>query len=99
MIIRLMTEGQYRADESLRAQLNEIDDRATDALEAGDRPTLQRALDEMSELVRTSGERLPDEELTSSDLIIPPSDLTLEEVRMLMTDEGLIPDLPVAGEA
>ena len=25
---------------------------------------------------------------------VPPSDLTLEETKELMTDEGLIPDLP-----
>jgi hypothetical protein len=37
---------------------------------------------------------LPDEELSASELIIPPSDLTLEETRLLFTDEGLIPDLP-----
>ena len=45
-------------------------------------------------LVRDRGEQLPDEELAASDLIIPPSDLTLEETRELFTDEGLIPDLP-----
>ncbi len=98
MIVRLMNEAQYRADESLRERLNELDVRASDALEAGDRDALARALEEMAELVRSSGERLPDEELAGSDLIIPPSDLTLEEVRMLMTDEGLIPDLP-SGDA
>ncbi len=32
----------------------------------------------------------------ASELIIPPSDFTLEETRKLFTDEGLIPDLPVA---
>jgi hypothetical protein len=37
---------------------------------------------------------LSDDELSASDLIIPPSDLTLEETRRLFSDEGLIPDLP-----
>ncbi len=48
----------------------------------------------MAQLVREEGERLPDDELAASDLIIPPSDLTLEETRALFSDEGLIPDLP-----
>ncbi len=47
-----------------------------------------------AELVRENGERLADEELTGSDVIIPPSDLTLEETRELFSEEGLIPDLP-----
>jgi hypothetical protein len=48
----------------------------------------------MSELVRKEGERLPDEDLSASDAVIPPSDLTLEETRQLFSEEGLIPDLP-----
>jgi hypothetical protein len=94
MIARLMGEGQYRIDEDLRAQLNELDDRAQGAIDAEDEPALDDMLDEMWQLVRDRGERLPDDDLSSSDLIIPPSDLTLEETRRLFSDEGLIPDLP-----
>ena len=94
MIVRLMGEGQYRVDDGLREQLNELDDRAQSALDANDEPALDDMLDEMWKLVRERGEQLPDEDLSSSDLIIPPSDLTLEETRKLFTDEGLIPDLP-----
>jgi hypothetical protein len=94
MIVRLMGEGQYRVDDGLREQLNELDDRAQTAIDANDEPALDDMLDAMSQLVRDRGERLPDEDLSASDLIIPPSDLTLEETRKLFTDEGLIPDLP-----
>ena len=94
MIARLMGEGQYRIDDELRGQLSELDDRALAAMEAGDESTLDGVLDEMWQLVRERGERLPDDDLSSSDLIIPPSDLTLEETRELFTDQGLIPDLP-----
>jgi hypothetical protein len=95
MIVRLMGEGQYRIDEELRGQLNELDERAQAAMEADDEPALDDMLDEMWQLVRGRGEQLPDDDLSSSDLIIPPSDLTLEETRRLFSDEGLIPDLPV----
>jgi hypothetical protein len=94
MIVRLMGEGQYRVDDGLREQLNELDDRAQTAVDANDEPALDDMLDQMWQLVRDRGERLPDEDLSASDLIIPPSDLTLEETRQLFTDEGLIPDLP-----
>jgi hypothetical protein len=94
VIVRLMGEGQYRVSDELRERLNELDDRATAALEAGDEPELDRALDEMFELVRSEGQRLPDDDLSPSDVVVPPSDLTLEETRQLMTQEGFIPDLP-----
>ena len=94
MIVRLMGEGQYRIDEDLRAQLNDLDNQAVAAIDAEDEPALDKFLDEMWDLVEARGERLPDEEIATSDLIIPPSDLTLEETRQLFTDEGLVPDLP-----
>jgi hypothetical protein len=94
VIARLMGEGQYRIDEALRAQLNELDERAAAAVDAQDEGALDDVLDEMWQLVQDRGERLPDEDLSTSDLIIPPSDLTLEETRQLFTEEGLVPDLP-----
>lgn len=94
MIARLMGEGQFRIDDELHAQLNELDERAQASIDADDEPALDEILDQMWQLVRQRGERLPDEELEPSDLIIPPSDLTLEETRQLFTEEGLIPDLP-----
>ena len=36
----------------------------------------------------------PDDDLTGSDVIVPPADLSLEEAQELLTGEGLIPDLP-----
>jgi len=48
----------------------------------------------MFELVKQKGEPLADDDLSPSDALVPPSDLTLEETKELMTDEGFIPDLP-----
>jgi PspAA-like protein len=97
MIVRLMNEGQYRIDESLRDRLNEIDERAMEALDAENEEELDMLLGRMWDLVQTDGERVPDDELVASDLLIPPADLTLEETRKLFSDEGLIPDLPAPG--
>ena len=94
MIVRLMGEGQYRVDDGIREQLNELDDLAGAALEAGDEPELDARLDQMFELVKTEGERLADDDLSPSDAVVPPSDMTLEETRQLMTAEGFIPDIP-----
>jgi hypothetical protein len=94
MIVRLMGEGQYRVEDDLREQLNELDDRAVAALEQDDESKLDEVLDQMWQLVRERGEHLADEDLSPSDLIIPPSDLSLEETKKLFSEEGLVPDLP-----
>jgi hypothetical protein len=49
----------------------------------------------MAKTVRERGERLADDDLSPSDLIIPPDDLSLEEAKELFSGDGLIPDLPV----
>ena len=94
MIVRLMGEGQYRVDDAVIERLNELDDRAQAATDAEDEPTLDRILDEMAALVREQGEAMPDDDLSASDILVPPSDLTLEETKRLMSHEGFIPDLP-----
>ena len=96
MIVRLMGEGQYRIDDELQGRLNELDTKAVEKIDQEDEPALDQILDEMAQLVRAEGERLPDDEIAVSDLIIPPSDLTLEETKKLFSEEGLIPDLPAA---
>ena len=94
MIVRLMGEGQYLVDDGCLVTLNELDAAATAALERDDEAELDARLDEMWAVVREQGTALDDADLSASDLIIPPSDLTLEETRALFSEQGLIPDLP-----
>jgi hypothetical protein len=96
VIVRLMNEGQYRIDDGLHERLNEIDERAMKALADSDEEELDMLLQRMWDLVQTEGERVPDAELVASDLLIPPTDLTLEETKKLFSEDGLIPDLPTA---
>lgn len=94
MIVRLMGEGQYRVSDDLRDRLSELDDLAGAAAEADDEEELDAYLDRMWKLVRAEGDKLPDDELSPSDAVIPPSDLSLAETRRLMSPDGFIPDLP-----
>ena len=94
MIVRIMGEGQYRLEEDAVGRLNELDDRAQEALDRDDEHELDRYLDEMAGLVRRDGERLPDDDLSASDAIVPPSDMSLAETKMFFSDQGLIPDIP-----
>jgi hypothetical protein len=94
VIVRLMGDGQYRVDDSVLERLNELDDEAGRAVEQGDEEGLRRLLATMASSVRERGERLPDADLSASDAIVPPEDLSLDEARELFDGEGLIPDLP-----
>ena len=93
MIVRLMGEGQWQVDDALAARLHELDAATERALEAEDQDALHAALTELADAVRAGGERLDDDVLVPSDLIVPPVDLTLEEAHELMHGEGLLPDV------
>ena len=93
MIVRVMGEGQYRLEEEAVGRLNELDERAQEALDRDDEGELDRYLDEMAGLVKRDGERLPEDDLSPSDAIVPPSDMTLEETKRFFSEQGLIPDL------
>ena len=97
MIVRVMGEGQFEIDDEVAKGLNDLDEKAGAALEAGDEEQLRELLRRMAEAVRTNGARVPDEDLSASEAIVPPDDLSLEEARELFEGEGLIPDLPSAG--
>jgi hypothetical protein len=97
VIVRLMGEGQYEVDDEVAKGLNDLDEQAGEAVETGDEEQLRTLLRRMAEAVRTNGARVPDDDLSASEAIVPPEDLSLEEARRLFEAEGLIPDLPVAG--
>ncbi|MFF7067560.1 hypothetical protein OIE43_30605 [Streptomyces pseudovenezuelae] len=91
MIVRIMGEGQVRLAESHLADLNKLDDELLAEMEKGDGPGFRRTLQALLTRVRELGTPLPDDSLEPSELILPSSDATLEEVRDLLSDDGLIP--------
>jgi len=94
VIVRVMGEGQFDVDDEVAKGLNDLDEQAERALEAGEAEQFSELLGRMAEAVRTNGSRLPDDDLSASEAIIPPEDLSLDEALRLFEDEGLIPDLP-----
>lgn len=91
MIVRISTEGQYELDDVDGDALNELDNEAVAACEAGDEPRFRDSYGRMLELVRDRGRRLSDEDLRESDVILPPPDVTLEEAQAEFSGEGLLP--------
>lgn len=92
MIIRILGEGQWDVDDKHLEALNALDDALEKAVEAGDETHFRIEMTALLDSVRHQGDRLEDDSLEESDLILPPADATLEEVRALLTDEGLVPD-------
>ncbi|MBZ9642878.1 hypothetical protein [Streptomyces sp. PSKA30] len=91
MIVRIMGEGQVRLADSRLAELNKLDDELLAEMENGDGPGFRRTLQALLTTVRDLGDPLPDDSLEPSELILPSPDATLEEVRELLSDGGLIP--------
>ena len=91
MIVRVLGEGQYDVPDGHAESLNEHDRLLTDALDRGDEPAFRRALLALIASVRASGTRLADDELVPSDVVLPRDDATIDDVRELLGDEGLVP--------
>ena len=91
MIIRILTEGQYDVADEALDRLNQLDATLEAAVEAGDEAAFASALAELLGGVRTVGVAHPADSLDESDLILPPADATLEQVRQMLTEGGLIP--------
>ena len=91
MIVRIATEGQYELTESDAEVLNELDNRAVAACDAGDEAQFQSAFNELIEFVRRNGQPVGDDSLETSDVIVPPPDVSFDEARAEFSGEGLIP--------
>ena len=91
MIVRILGEGQFNLPGAVIDELNDLDNRMVEAVEDEDQAALTSLLKEMEALVREKGTPLPVEELVESDLILPETDLTLEEAEHIFIGDGLLP--------
>lgn len=93
MIIRILAEGQFDIDEAHVGRLNELDDALESAVEADDQAAFEAALEALLSTVRELASPHEIDVLHTSDLILPPSDASMQEVREMLADstDGLIP--------
>jgi hypothetical protein len=91
MIVRILGEGQLEVPDSEMDGLNELDAALVHDLEENDAESWQQHLAALLDRVRSVGSPVPDDFLGESDLMLPGSDSTLEEVHELLGEEGLIP--------
>jgi hypothetical protein len=92
VIVRIATEGQYELTGGDEEELQKLDDAAVRACQGTDAAQpFRESFDRLLDFVRSHGERVGDDRLEGSDLILPPPDISVEEARTEFTGEGLIP--------
>lgn len=91
MIVRISSEGQYRLSSVHLDHLNTIDNRIVDAVASNDEAGFKRLFGELLAFIRDNGQRVAEDELATSDVILPPPDTTLAEARNLFAGEGALP--------
>jgi hypothetical protein len=92
MIVRISGEGQWELPDADAERLNELDNQAVAAVEAGNEDKFHELWNQMLDLVTNDGNELADDELVESDVILPPRDSTFEEAKSDFSGDGLIPD-------
>jgi len=91
MIVRIAGEGQYEVEDSALDKLNTLDSAVERALEAGDEQTFRTSLTTLLDEVRKIGKPVDEDQIVPSDLLLPHAEATIDEVRELLGEEGLIP--------
>ncbi len=88
MIVRISGEGQFKLPDEDADRLNELDNRAVNAVEQGDETGFKELWSQMLEIVASDGNAVNDDELVESDVILPPRDISFDEARAEFQIDG-----------
>ena len=89
MIVRILGEGQFSVPDEVSADLDRLDAELEAAVERGDEPAFTEALDSLLNTVREHGTEAPADNLAPSELILPHEGASMDEVRQLLSDDGV----------
>jgi hypothetical protein len=101
VIIRISGQGQFKVSTEILDKINEIDNSIVDLIEnvslgSSDhkltQKELQAKLTEMNNLITSKGQPIDDKEIVESGVIVPDSDLSIEEATKIFKGEGIISD-------
>ena len=90
MIIRILGIGQFKLDDRHIDILNKIDNQIVEHVSKGREKEFRADLAKIISMIQEKGEAMDPAEIISSDIIVPPADMTLEEARQVFSGEGLI---------
>jgi hypothetical protein len=91
MIVRILGEGQLTLEQGALTELNTLDNELLGAVRDSDEEKFHAAMTTLINRVRELGSPLPEDEIKPSDFILPNADSSLDEVRDLLSSDGLIP--------
>jgi hypothetical protein len=83
--------GQYRLEDGAITGLNHLDSELLSAVQRHDEQAVTATLYKMIAYVQTEGQQVPHDDLVASDAILPPDNLTYEEIVATLKEDGLIP--------
>lgn len=94
VVVRLMGEGQYYIDKDTLKEVNRIDNQIVKMLsdEKVDEHAVMENIAAMRILVKSKGKRVKDDIIIPSHIIIPATDMTVEEAREVFKGEGIVPE-------
>jgi trehalose-6-phosphatase len=93
-IVRIMGQGQFMVDNKILKKLNEIDNSIVQLVsnDRTDNTEFKKRLTELTDIVGKNSKQLDPKEIVQSDIILPSTDLSIEEAKRLFQGEGVVPE-------
>jgi phage shock protein A len=89
IVVRIHGDDQFRLQQADRAKLDQFDGDLMSAFRAGDEKRFKETLNSLLSWVRSTGERLAQGDLSSSDVVLPSADMSLKEAQDLVAGEPI----------
>ncbi len=89
MIVRIMTDNQYRLDDAHMQTITRLDHALEDAAAKEDALQFGDLLEQLTTFIRERGQVVPDEELVVSQLVVPPPDMSMAEARKYFEENDI----------
>jgi hypothetical protein len=91
MIVRILSDNQYRLDDPHKPAFAQLDDRLLEAVQQDDQVAFAHWLSQVVRLIQENGQPVPPHELVASDLIVPAPDMTLLEAKHYLKSPVSVP--------
>jgi hypothetical protein len=89
-----MGQGQFMIDNKILKKLNQIDNSIVQLVsnDRTDNTEFKKRLSELTDIVEKNSKQLDPKEIVQSDIIVPSTDLSIEEAKRLFQGEGVVPE-------
>jgi hypothetical protein len=87
IVVRVAGDNQYKLPVAVRPALDGLDMALVRAIQANDAEGFTQVTEQLIKLIHASGEKLPHDDLRSSDMIVPGADMSVDEAKRLMADD------------